>query len=137
MNFLKYLQQADITNVLDKLVKKHKEINPDVDVSAQVEGYLSLIVKFLHSKANTRNERILVIKYIDERGDTEEDFDGFVRVNERMLDIYFWENDLVIEDILGMHIDSIYNLEDTIAYIMFELTFCGFDPEYFGDIEKH
>lgn len=132
MNFLKYLQNSDITTVLDKLVKKHVEYNEGVNISAQVEGYLTLILKLLYSEANVRHEKIYVERFVE----TYESFDGFVRVDGRMLDIYFWENELQIEDLLGMEIVSSYNLEDTVAYLIFELTFCGFEPEQFGDLSN-
>lgn len=137
MIFQKYLANADITTLLDKLVAIHKLINPEVDVKSQIEGYLTLIINFLHIEARPRSEIIVV----EASADLDETWDGCVRIHGtgafhgRMLDIYYWENNLNISDLVGMEVQTKYSLEDTCAYIIYELTFCGFNPEDFGDIE--
>lgn len=126
MILYKYLLLADISKVLMKIVARHVEINPNIDIDTQLDGYTNVICELQNMDWKKSTDYIITV---DKYSENEGSYDGCVFVQNLKTNEEVVLSHLKWKELLGLEVDSLYNLEDTLFYIIWELTWWGFSEE--------
>lgn len=137
MKFKELLLKCDKEKVALKNAERDISINSSdqkYTLENQKLGYLDVIVQLLNLKSRNSNIWTLIVERVEnDPCNNYEPWDGHVYGIKKgsketwAMEYTKWEH------LLGMEVKTSYNIDDTIAYLLWELTFVGFSQEKIQD----
>jgi len=138
MNFKEYIDKSNLDRVLDCIIGIHKRYPYDkFDEDSEREGYYKVIEQLNALTPSKRSQFTLhVTKFEDKHDGWEGQVTGKKKGDKENYAMEFtpWKK------ILAMNVESMYDIDNTVAYILWEITFFGFDQrqikEKLDDLSK-